>query len=116
MKKLALLCTLLAAAVVAAGSVINLDPASTIDFTDCASGGSSASTIALGDWLMTVTGSDTHVCFLNNSTTTCASGGRIFPVGTVMVITIEASVTHIRCRSSASTGDVQFTRVNVENR
>ena len=106
MRKTALLVSLFLASVALAGLPgIILNPNSTYDFADCASGGSSSLNLPSGTYLLTVTDSDVFICFAS----TCAAGGRKFPQGTVMGIAIGSSGSDISCRSAASTGDVQFT-------
>lgn len=115
MKKLILGVLLLAS--VALAGIIDLETQfGTVDLTDCASGGSSATAITPGDYVMTVTDADSFVCILRDSSTTCASGGRKFPAGTVMLLRLDANISHVRCRSSTSTGDVQFTRATLQER
>lgn len=78
------------------------------ELTDCASGGSSSTTLVAGvKYLFRVTDSDVFLCFAG----TCASGGEKFPMGTVMLLRATSDQTTISCRSSASTGDVIFTSV-----
>lgn len=78
------------------------------ELTDCASGGSSSTTLVAGvKYLFRVTDSDVFLCFA----ATCAAGGEKFPMGTVMLLRASADQTTISCRSSASTGDVIFTSV-----
>lgn len=88
-----------------------LDTSVRTEFTDCASGGSSAQALVKDrQYLMRVTDADTFVCFAE-SASTCASGGEKFPVGTVVLLTITGAQVSASCRSSTSTGDVIFTRV-----
>jgi hypothetical protein len=106
MRRLLLLLPLLA---FTAGAQIMLDQTSIVTFTDCASGGSAAQALARGTYLMTVTGEDTWLC-LAESGATCASGGTKYGAPFAMLIAINGSQLSAACRSSSSTGDIQFTR------
>ncbi len=76
------------------------------EFTDCASGGSSAQTVTAGSYLFRVTDADTFVCWA----ATCASGGEKVPQGTVLLLVVPLNQS-FSCRSaSGSSGDVIFTR------
>ena len=87
---------------------ITLNTGIRTELTDCASGGSSSSTLTANvRYLMRVTDSDVFLCL----TATCVSGGERFPVGTVLLYQAPSTTTTISCRSSASTGDVIFTAV-----
>ena len=88
---------------------INPDPATIKTFTNCEAGGSAAQTLAGGPHLMTVTGEDTYVC-VADSASTCASGGTIYPLGTVIHITFGNAAHSVSCRSAGSGGDLQFTK------
>lgn len=104
MRRLALLASLLVAGAAVAGGVL-LNTSIRFEFTDCSSGGSAAQTVTVGEYLMRVTDADTFVCFAS----TCAAGGEKFPAGTVMVISVNDTMS-MSCRSSASTGDFILTR------
>lgn len=108
MRKLLALCALLAAGVASAGPVV-LDSSVQKTFTNCDSGGSSAQTIAAGSYLVTVHDEAVWLC-LADSSATCASGGTKLPAGTVMLMSIGAGGKSAACRSSGSTGDVEFTK------
>lgn len=110
MRKLARLLPLclLAAASMGAGG-ISLDTGIRAEFTDCASGGSSATTLTAGDYLLRITDESVFLCFAASGST-CASGGEKFPAGTVMKLTIGADQRSVSCRSAASGGDAIFTR------
>lgn len=103
-----LLAFLLAASVAFAGGIA-LVPSVRIEFTDCASGGSSSQTVTSSlanvTFLARVTDSDVFVCYA----ATCASGGEKFPSGTLMLLTIKTG-TVLSCRSSASAGDFILTQ------
>lgn len=113
MRKAALLLTILlavAAPVVAlAATGVTLNTGARAELTDCASGGSSSTTLLSNvTYLFRVTDSDTFLCFA----ATCASGGEKFPVGTLMLLATPnngGSNVTISCRSAASTGDLIFT-------
>jgi hypothetical protein len=87
---------------------IALDTSVRYEFTDCASGGSSSQSLVENLYLMRVTDSDVWVCYA----ATCAAGGERFPVGSVVLITMPRGPTSVSCRSSASTGDVIFTKAS----
>lgn len=108
MRKPWLLVALLGLASGAAVAQVSLNTGSRIEFTDCASGGSSStSTTARTNYLLRVTDKDTFICYA----ATCATGGEKFPLGTILFVRFEA-VTALSCRSSDSTGDVILTKVN----
>lgn len=104
MRKLLLLLVLAPLAAGAAGG-ISLNTAKRFEFTDCASGGSSAQTLTEGQYLFRVTDKDVFICFA----ATCASTGEKFPNGTVMMFSIPRGGQSVSCRSSDSTGDAIFT-------
>lgn len=106
---LAVLAVLTSLAAIAAG--ININPAINFDFTDCASGGSSAQTLSPRTYLMRVTTEDVWIC-LAESGSTCVSGGLKFPAGTVMMFSVTTNISSVSCRSAASTGDIGFTHAN----
>lgn len=108
MRGLFFLFFLLATPVWAAGGV-NLDTSTQVTFTDCSSSGSTAQTLAAGDYLMTVHDEAVWLC-LADSNSTCSSGGVKFAAGYGMKITIGAGGKSASCRSSGSTGDIQFTK------
>jgi hypothetical protein len=88
-----------------------LDLTRRTEFTDCASGGSSAQALVRDtDYLLRVTDADVWLC-LTASGSTCATGGERFPVGTVLHLSITGDQVSASCRSSTSTGDATFTRV-----
>ena len=101
-KLVALVPLLLGAGALAAG--VTIYPAVRYEFTDCASGGSAAQTVAAGSYLFRVTDADTWLCFA----ATCASGGEKFPSGSMLLLNIPAT-TSVSCRSGG-TGDLIFTR------
>lgn len=92
-----------------AATGVTLNTGVRTELTDCASGGSSSTTLKPNvSYLFRVTDSDTFLCFA----ATCAAGGEKFPVGTVMLLATPnngGSDVTISCRSSASTGDLIFT-------
>lgn len=109
MRKLGLTLVLLPLLALAGG--LPLDTTVRTEFTDCASGGSSAQALVRdAQYLMRITDADTFVCFAATGST-CATGGEKFPSGTVVLLTITGSQVSASCRSSASTGDAIFTRV-----
>ncbi|MFT3708045.1 MAG: hypothetical protein QM817_10350 [Archangium sp.] len=103
------LLVLLALVPVVAKAGIPLNAAIRTEFTDCASGGSTAQALVRGDYLLRITDSDTFLCFAAAGST-CVSGGEKFPAGTVMVITVTGDMLSASCRSSGSTGDAIFTK------
>jgi len=108
MRKHLFLVFLLAAAVALAGG-ISLETSVRTEFTDCASGGSASNTLAANtQYLMRVTDADVFLCLA----ATCASGGERFPVGTVLLYQTRNAVLTLSCRSSASTGDIIFTKAD----
>ena len=109
MRTFLLLLALLSSVAVAGG--INLLIGTRFEFTDCASGGSVAQTLTVGQYLMRVTDADAFLCF-SASGSTCASGGEKFPSGTVILLNVTSDKASVSCRSSASTGDVIFTAAN----
>lgn len=87
-----------------------LDTSARLELTDCASGGSSAGSLTAGEsYLLRVTDSDVFICFAASGST-CASGGEKFPLGTLMRFTANGNHVSVSCRSTASTGDVIFTK------
>lgn len=100
-----LLMALLAGAAWPAGNGVTLKTGVRFEFTDCASGGSSAQTVTAGKYLLRVTTEDVFMCFA----ATCASNGEKLPAGLVMLLQVETS-TSVSCRSAASTGDLILTR------
>ena len=108
MRKLGLAALLLFPLLALAAGGINLALGTRAEFTACASGGSSATTLVVGEYLMRVTDADTFVCFAETGST-CASGGEKFPAGTVVLLYVAGDKKSVSCRSSASTGDVIFT-------
>jgi hypothetical protein len=106
MRKLALGLALVACA---ASAQIALDQTVTKTFTDCASGGSAAQTLTRGTYLMTVTTEDVWLC-VADSGSTCASNGTKFGAPFAMLFEVGAGGTSASCRSTNSTGDLQFTR------
>ena len=111
MRKLARVGLALLALFAFGGAGIVLNTATRAEFTDCASGGSVAQTLALGTYLFRVTDADTTVCFAEAGST-CAANGEKFPVGTLMCMTITGDKKSVSCRSSGSTGDAIFTAAN----
>ena len=105
---LALFALLLAAGALA-GPGIPLNPAVRTELTDCASGGSAASTLVSNTtYLLRITDADTFLCFAASGST-CAAGGEKFPMGTVILFTPNGNSISVSCRSSSSTGDAIFT-------
>lgn len=100
---------LLLFAAAALAAPIQPSPSTIITFTDCGSSGSAEQTVSGGAHLMTVTGEDTYVCYAD-SASTCASGGTLYPTGTAIHITFGNASHSVSCRSSGSSGDVQFTK------
>jgi hypothetical protein len=95
-------------ALVAFGQV-TLEPSVRTEFTDCASGGSASNTLAANTtYLMRVTDADVFLCLAP----TCATGGERFPSGTVLLYQTRNAVLTVSCRSSASTGDIIFTKAD----
>jgi hypothetical protein len=109
MRKLLALCILLAAgiAAAAAGGIL-LASTGQVTFTDCSSSGSSASTLTEGTYLMTATDESVWVCSAASSAT-CASGGSKFGAPFAMLYAVPRGGLSIACRSTSSTGDLQFT-------
>lgn len=101
-------CLVLLVAGLAVAQGITLNTGLRTELTDCASGGSSSSTLT-GNvrYLMRVTDSDVFLCL----TATCATGGERFPSGTVLLYQVPNGGHTISCRSAASTGDIIFTAV-----
>ncbi len=116
MRKLALplaVALLVPLAALAAGGALQLDTATRLELTDCASGGATTgSTPATPgnstSYLMRVTDADVFLCY---DVGTCAAGGEKFPQGTVLLIAIPAAGKTFSCRSSGSNADVIMTRV-----
>lgn len=104
------LLTFVARVALAAGGGIQLDQSTIKTFT-CSSGGSAAQTIAAGEYLVTVTAKDSYLCFADSSST-CSSGGSVLPMGTSIKLSIGAGGQSVSCRSSDSSGVVQFTKGN----
>lgn len=100
---------LLAVSALAMAGPVRLVVGTRFEFTNCASGGSSAQTITEGTYLFRVTDADVWLC-LAASSATCASGGDVFPVGTVIRMAIPRGGQSAACRSTASNGDLTFTR------
>lgn len=108
MRKLALVGLVLLPLIAVAGG-INLALGTRFEFTDCASGGSAAQTLTVGEYLFRVTDEATTVCFAESGST-CAANGEKFPAGMVMRINITGDKKSVSCRSSGSTGDAIFTK------
>lgn len=105
MRKLALLLLLLVFSVPASAAPITLTTGVRFEFSDCASGGSSAQTVQAGSYVFRLSSdADVYVCFA----ATCATGGELFPAGAMMHLKVPAS-TSVSCRSGG-TGDVILTR------
>jgi hypothetical protein len=103
--------SLLLAAALSAGP-ISLDPSVRFEFTDCAVGGSAAQTLTKNtQYLMRVTGEDTFVCFAVSGST-CAANGEKFPAPFAALVYITDNLKSVSCRSTGSTGDVIFTKVD----
>lgn len=106
--KLSFLLVLLMCGLAYAGQPISINPNVTLDFTDCSSSGSSAQLLHGGDYVLTVTDEDVWLCWA----ATCGSGGRRWPVGTVINLHFgggSGNDTQLSCRSAGSTGDANFT-------
>lgn len=101
----ALALCLLAPPPVEAATGITIQPNVRYEFTDCAAGGSAAQTVTAGTYVFRVTDSDVFVCYA----ATCAAGGEKWPLGTVILINVNADQS-VSCRSAGSTGDAIFTR------
>lgn len=108
MRKLGLVLALLAIGGVASAQIA-LDQTTTKTFTDCSSSGSVAQTLTAGTYLMTITTEDVWVCQAA-SASTCASAGTKFGAPFAMLFEVPRGGLSISCRSSSSTGDLQFTR------
>lgn len=93
----------------AAVAQIQLNQVSMVTFTDCASAGSVAQAITQGTYLMTVTTEDVWLCQAE-SASTCASGGTKFGAPFAMLFEVPRGGWSLSCRSSSSTGDIQFTK------
>jgi hypothetical protein len=93
-----------------AGPPVLNSSAAVYTFTDCAAGGSGSQSIVPGAYLITVTGENSWVC----TAATCASGGTLLPLGFAGVMQVGQPGTSqaVSCRSTGSTGDVQFSRAN----
>lgn len=92
----------------AAAANIQLETSVRVEFTNCASGGSSSTSLpSPGRYLMRVTDEDTFLCW----GATCASGGEKFPTGTVMLLHFRTAQA-LSCRSGSSLGDVILTFAN----
>jgi hypothetical protein len=105
MKKTALrfaVAVVLLGAVVASGVTIN--PNFKVEFTTCASGGSSSQTVTQGYYTFAVLKEDTTVCYA----ATCATGGSEYPAGTAIGLTMPKD-TVVSCRSTGGTGKLVFT-------
>lgn len=109
MRKLGLGLVLALVAAGAAFAQIQLNPAVIKTFTDCSSGGSVAQSIDQGTYLMTVTTEDVWLCQAE-SASTCASGGTKFGAPFAMLFEVPRGGLSISCRSTSSTGDLQFTK------
>lgn len=103
MRKLALLVCLVGCGALA--GALTLDTGRRFEFTDCASGGSAAQTLTVGQYLMRITDADVYVCYA----ATCASGGERFASGTIIGIAVGLGGQQVSCRSTTSTGDAIFT-------
>lgn len=106
MRKLGLLALLVACA---AAAQIQLNQAVIKTFTDCAAGGSAAQTLDQGTYLMTVTTEDLWMCQAESGST-CVSGGTKFGAPFAMLFEVPRSGLSVSCRSTGSTGDLQFTK------
>jgi hypothetical protein len=80
-------------------------PSTTIvTFTNCANGGSAASTVTAGRHQLVVSDEDTYICLA----ATCAANGTRYPPGVYDVRLMES--TSISCRSAGAAGDAQYTK------
>lgn len=114
MKKLALAVMLIATTALA-GILVLGNTETTL--SDCPSGGSvGATAISAGDYLLKITDADTTLCLLQDSATTCASGGVKYSANFSAVVRITSNYTHVRCRSATSTGDVSLAPVTLMER
>lgn len=93
---------------------VKLNPNVRVEFANCPADGGSAQTdagvfqtISAGTYVFRVTGEDTRVCWATTCTT--ATSGELWPNGTVMLQTFEASQS-LSCYSAGATGDAVFTR------
>lgn len=66
-------------------------------------------TLAAGQYLLRVTDKDVNLCFNANS---CQTGGEKFPMGTVVLLSVQRGGETLSCRSSDGTGDVILTHAN----
>lgn len=109
MKKARTVILLLLLAAGAAFAVDGLapDPTLRFEFTDCASGGSTAQTLTEGVYLFRVTTEDVFICHA----ATCAAGGEKYPAGFAMLHAVGRGGLQLSCRSAASTGDAIYTAV-----
>lgn len=80
-------------------------------FTDCASGGSTAQTIATGTYWVTVNDDKVFLCEAASGST-CAANGKPLAVGTGWIETVPSGGRSVSCRSGG-TGDLHFQRVFV---
>lgn len=93
---------LLLASVAVAGGITIFPSGADYDFTDCASGGSANQVIPGGTYLTRFLTEDIWLCYA----ATCASGGKKFGAGTVLMLTIPVAGATLSCRSASSTGDI----------
>jgi hypothetical protein len=108
-------------ALVATASGVAMQTAKRYEFTNCAAAGSTAQSVTGGNHLLRVTEADSRLCINETANpdggTVCGPydggvAGEMFPLGTVMVLTIpgSSSVTkYVSCSSSTATGDVHLT-------
>lgn len=103
---------LLPLAAVAAGGPLVFDITNQLSLTDCASSGATnGTTPKAGNYYVSVTDADTSICF---GAATCPDGGVKVPLGTSFITAApdnNGTGYPVSCRSPASTGDVQLTKI-----
>lgn len=87
---------------------IQMDPAKRFEFTDCSSSGSSSQTVTAGTYITRIVDEKVWICY----STTCSSGGEVYPAGAVVMFTIPRGGQDISCRSLGNTGDLIYTSGN----
>lgn len=103
------------------GAGVAMQVAKRYEFSNCAAAGSVPQSIPGGPYLLRVTEADSRICITENANvdagTVCGFSdggvaGEMFPMGTVMLLSIPGSSTatkYVSCSSSTATGDVHFT-------
>lgn len=107
MKRVLILGALVASVAALAAGGVRFYPAKEFNFSNCSASGSSAQTVTADTYLFRVTDEDIYLCIASASST-CASGGMRFPVGTVMLVTFPVNKS-VSCRSAGATGDALMT-------